>query len=356
MIRKTFAALALLAAPTMLGPAAGAQTAAATALPQRAVRRDIPMTDMIRRAYAAGTRDSTGRPGPHYWQLWMDYTIDARFDSATESISGTETAVIHNAGDSAMHEIVLRLDQNLFSADVPRAEVVTDITPGMQLTKLTVDGTPVDLDPPPPVRRQRGEAPPPPTSPLLRGRDLTSARIELPTPVPAHGTATIGAEWHFRVPKVVSPARGDRMGRWADTLYQIGQWYPRVAVFDDLRQGGWDTDPYLGPSEFYNNFGHFDVHLDMPAGWIVGATGVLQNPGEVLTQTERDRLAHLTASDTQQTIAGVDDRRVRLLGPRPVVRHGLRLDSSLRRLERRLGRRLDANLHGCDLGSRRRTP
>ena len=311
MIRKVHVALALVAGLMVMNRAAIAQRAAAsTPLPQRAVRRDIPMTDMIQRAFAAGTRDSSGRPGPHYWQLWMDYTINARFDSATESISGTETAVIHNNSDSTMRTIVLRLDQNLFSANVPRAEVVTDITDGMQVTRLTVNGETVDLNPPPPVRRLRsGNAgPPPPTSLLVRGIDLTSARIELPTPVPAHGTATIGAEWHFRVPKVVAPTRGIRMGRWADTLYQVGQWYPRVAVFDDLRQGGWDTDPYLGPSEFYNNFGHFDVHLDMPAGWIVGATGVLQNPQEVLTATERERLAHLTASDTQQTVAGPEDR------------------------------------------------
>ena len=305
MMRRILAACA---ASTLALAGAGAQTPTAAKPPERAIRRDIPVTDMIRRAYEAGTRDTAGTPGPHYWQLWMDYTINARFDSATESISGVETAVIHNNSDSAMHDIVLRLDQNLFSANVPRAEVVTDITPGMQVTKLTVDGAAVNLAPPPPVRRQRGQPPAAPTELLARGLDQTSARIELPNPVPAHGTATIGAEWHFKVPKVVSPTRGIRMGRWADTLYQVGQWYPRVAVFDDLRQGGWDTDPYLGPSEFYNNFGRFDVHLDMPAGWIVGATGVLQNPEEVLTQTERDRLAHLTPSDTQQTIAGVADR------------------------------------------------
>ena len=64
--------------------------------------------------------------------------------------------------------------------------------------------------------------------------------------------------------------------RWDDTLFQPTQWYPRVAVYDDLR--GWDTEPYLGPSEFYNNFGRFDVSIDVPAGWIVSGTGVLQNP------------------------------------------------------------------------------
>jgi hypothetical protein len=98
------------------------------------------------------------------------------------------------------------------------------------------------------------------------------------------------------------------MGRWADTLYQVAQWYPRLAVFDDLREGGWDTDPYLGNGEFYNNFGHFDVSIDVPAGWIVGATGVLQNPTEVLTPTARERLSHVLESDSTRTIVSAAER------------------------------------------------
>jgi hypothetical protein len=303
---KRFPVMLLLLGGTVAATApVAAQTSAK--YPERAVRRTIPMTDMIQRAFAAGTRDSTGRPGPNYWQLWMDYTINARFDPATSTITGNETTVIHNNSDSAMHEIVLRLDQNLFAPNVPRAEVVTDITKGMQVTRLTVNGAAVDLNPPPRQRRRRGQ-PAPPTTLAARGMNLTSATISLPTPIAPHDSATLAAEWNFEVPLVVEPTRGIRMGRWGDTLYQVGQWYPRVAVYDDLRQGGWDTDPYLGPSEFYNNFGHFDVKLDMPAGWIVGASGVLQNPDEVLTPTERERLAHVLESDTQQRIVGPDER------------------------------------------------
>jgi hypothetical protein len=87
----------------------------------------------------------------------------------------------------------------------------------------------------------------------------------------------------------------------------VAQWYPRVAVFDDLRDGGWDTDPYLGASEFYNNFGHFDVQLDVPAGWLVGATGILQNRDEVLTPAVRERLSHALESDSVRRIVGPDD-------------------------------------------------
>jgi hypothetical protein len=90
--------------------------------------------------------------------------------------------------------------------------------------------------------------------------------------------------------------------RWADSLYQPTQWYPRVAVYDDLR--GWDQELYLGPSEFYNNFGRFDVRLDVPAGWVVSGTGVLQNPQEVLTPRARARLARVLDSDSITTIVG----------------------------------------------------
>src|SRR5574338_111407 len=65
-------------------------------LPERAVRRDIPITNSIRRAFAAGTRDSTGRPGRNYWQIRTDYTINVRLDATTSRLAGHETVVLHN--------------------------------------------------------------------------------------------------------------------------------------------------------------------------------------------------------------------------------------------------------------------
>ena len=113
--------LALLAAtislPAQMLPA---QTPSAK-LPERAVRRDIPMTNAIRRAFAAGTRDSTGRPGRNYAQLRTDYTINARLDPATGRITGRESIVIHNNTADSLTSIVMRLDQNMFLFNVPRA-------------------------------------------------------------------------------------------------------------------------------------------------------------------------------------------------------------------------------------------
>ena len=101
----------------------GQQSAPAALTTPRAIRRDVPLTNSIRRAYAAGTRDSTGRPGPNYWQLRTDYTINARLDPATQTITGTETIVLHNNSPQALTEIVLRLDQNIFRGHVPRGAV-----------------------------------------------------------------------------------------------------------------------------------------------------------------------------------------------------------------------------------------
>src|SRR6266850_1713532 len=75
---------------------ARSQPAAPVGFPERPVRRDIPMTNMIRRAHAAGTRDSTGRPGRNYWQIWTDYKITARLDSAKSTVSGRETVTFRN--------------------------------------------------------------------------------------------------------------------------------------------------------------------------------------------------------------------------------------------------------------------
>ncbi|MDP9205719.1 MAG: M1 family metallopeptidase [Gemmatimonadota bacterium] len=281
-----------------------AWASAAAQAPERAVRRDLPMTKMIQRAHSAGTRDSTGRPGRNYWQLWTDYKINARLDTVTSSVSGRETVTFRNGSDSAMTSIVLRLDQNIFRPEAPNAGGVDLKTDGMKITRLVVNGQTLNttdtLGAPIPNTTRR-------TTPLSRVLRQTSARIPLAAPIAAHSSGTIEAEWSFQVPRIEG-ARGFRMGRWADTLYQVAQWYPRLAVFDDLRQGGWDTDPYLGNAEFYNNFGHFDVSIDVPAGWIVGATGVLQNPTEVLTPTARDRLAGVLGSDSVRAIVTAGER------------------------------------------------
>ncbi|HSG07196.1 MAG TPA: M1 family metallopeptidase, partial [Longimicrobiales bacterium] len=278
----------------------------------RAIRRDIPITNAIRQAMEAGTRDSTGAPTSKYWQLRTDYTIRARLEPGTQTITGEERVVLHNTGPVAMRDILLRLDHNIFRAKAPRgSSVPAETTEGMVVTRLSVDGKSVDL----------GGAPAGPNeAPRLaaQGMDQTLARIALTEPIPAGASATLEIAWKTKLPGG-DGGRGHRMTqRWADTLFQPTQWFPRVAKYDDLR--GWDTNVYLGPAEFYNNFGRFDVRLDVPAGWIVSGTGVLQNPEEVLTTRARERLGRVLDSDETVTIVGPEE-----VGPGQATASGDRL-------------------------------
>jgi hypothetical protein len=283
--------------------AAPVRAQATSQVPERAIRRDIPMTNAIRRAFAAGTRDSTGRPGRNYWQLRTDYTLRVRLDPQTSRLSGSGTIVLHNESRDTLRQIVLRLHPNHFRGENPRAApwVPAENTEGIDVSRLTLDDRDVTIAPPTTFPPQGGAAPPQPT---LFGSRSTIARLVLAQPLPPKAQASLGVEWSFKVPG--GPGTGHRMTmRWADTLYQPTQWFPRIAVYDDLR--GWDTELYLGPSEFYNAFGRYDVRIDVPAGWIVSGTGVLQNPAEVLTRTARDRLARVITTDQKVMIVGPDE-------------------------------------------------
>jgi hypothetical protein len=271
---------------------AGAQRptqAASPAWPERAVRRDIPLQPGIKRAYAQGTRDSTGAPGKNYWQQSVDYRINATLDAPAGVLHGAETVTLHNTTPNTLDRIALRLYQNYFKATVQRNDYVTDITDGMVLEQLTVNGSPISL-----------------TDAAHYKANGTVALVTPSAPIAAGASATIEATWHFAVPRVDTLERGERMGRFGDYLYQVAQWYPQVAMYDDMR--GWDTDQYMGIGEFYNQFGSFDVNITVPGGWLVGATGDLQNPADVLSQRTRDRLALAMRVDTTVHVVTTAER------------------------------------------------
>ena len=267
--------------------------------PDRAVRRDLPLQPGIRRAYAAGTRDTTGRPGPRYWQQRVDYRIDATLDADAGMLHGAETITLHNTSPDTLTQIVLRLYQNYFKPETSRNDYVTDITQGIIVDRLVVNGTSIATTD---TARYR-------TNPTT----ATIAELTPPRPILPGADATIEATWHFTIPNVDTTARGERMGRFGHYLYQIAQWYPQVAMYDDLH--GWDTDPYQGIGEFYNQFGSFDVRITVPGGWLVGATGDLENPAEVLSQRTRDRLALAMRVDTTVHVVTATERGASATAP-----------------------------------------
>jgi hypothetical protein len=103
-------------------------------------------------------------------------------------------------------------------------------------------------------------------------------------PLKPGDTIFINTPFHVKIPKGVT----SRLGHIGES-YQISQWYPKPAVYD---KSGWHQMPYLDQGEFYAEYGSFDVSITLPANYIVGATGTLQNPEE---RAWLDKLAADTA-------------------------------------------------------------
>jgi hypothetical protein len=234
-------------------------------------------------------RSGDGAPGPDYWQNRADYQIQAKLDPATKTLSGAEVITYTNNSPDALDVLWLQLDQNIYRKDARSAAVGgafrrTQFTEGDVLEAVEVE--------------QAGRF-------VAAPYVVSDTRVQVRLPAELmHGEKTrLRIHWHYTVPGVW----GGRTA-WAATrngdVYDIAQWYPRMAVYDDIR--GWDTQPYLG-QEFYLEYGTFDYSVTLPADMLVAGSGELQNPAEVLTPLERERLLQARASDKTVMVRTADD-------------------------------------------------
>lgn len=265
--------------------ALAALTAFAAAAPARAQAPAAGAADTsIFRALDLPTptqlRDASGRPGPGYWQQRADYRIEATLDTATHMIRGGETVRYTNNSPDTLRFVWLQLDQNIYRPGSLGSQVFPSesrwgagsFAGGIDIAYARIGSTE-----------------------LKRYVRDTMMRLDLPAPLPPHQSVEMQMGWSFPVPSHGS----DRMGRQG-RLYEIAQWYPRLAVYDDVR--GWNTDPYMGQGEFYLEYGDFDVALTVPANYVIAATGTLQNPEQVLTPAQRQRLQQAATSAAQVAI------------------------------------------------------
>jgi hypothetical protein len=233
-------------------------------------------------------RSANGSPGPEYWQQQADYRIAASLDTLARSIRGNVQIRYTNNSPDSLRYVWLQLDQNLYRPGSEGSMLfasesrwgVRGFQGGYELRDVRVNGQSV-----------------------VPNIHDTMMKLSLPASIkPRGGTATITMDFSFRVPDHGS----DRMGRDGQ-LYEIAQWYPRMAVYDDVR--GWNTDLYLGQGEFYLEYGDIDFAITVPTGYTVAASGTLQNPREVLTVEQRDRLAR--AARTQEVVAIIGQAEAR---------------------------------------------
>ncbi len=289
-------------AVSLLGTPLRAQTTPATPTagnPEAAFHRlELPAANEI--------RSGSGAPGVGYWQQRADYVIRATLDTATRSVRGEERIIYTNNSPDTLRYVWLQLEQNLFNSESRGYRVFGQDprfgTKGAEVSvRLLKVGEPAlaatRAKPGVPARAAV------PAAALAYTVNGTAMRIDLARPLPPKAKQQLELGWSFPF-----GANSNRMGVEdldGSTVYEVAQWYPRMAVYDDVR--GWNTEQYLGQGEFYLEYGSFDVSLTVPADVIVAATGTLQNPDEVLTAAQRARLARARTSDQTVVIRGKDE-------------------------------------------------
>jgi hypothetical protein len=259
------------------------------------------------------SRGAGGAPGPRYWQQQVDYVIRTSLDTVQQRLTGSERVTYHNNSPDELRYLWFQLDQNIDDPAVSRAIQAAPALPqklspmarrflapeqpagmGNKVTRVAV------------ASYGAGKAGRPgaavPVEWVVNG---TVMKVPLPRPLPAGGRVDVEIDWTHLVPESSRNGRGLREKVKDGWMYEMAQWFPRASVYDDVN--GWQTDQFLGQGEFYLNFGNYDVSITVPRDHIVQATGVLQNPEQVLTATQRERLARAMTSDVPVFIVGKDE-------------------------------------------------
>jgi hypothetical protein len=240
---------------------------------------------------ATATRSASGEPGYGYWQNRADYKLTAKLNEKTNEIVGTDIVTYTNNSNDKMSFVWMHLDQNLFKTDSRGSSLVPlngsrnggqgeVFEGGHKIKSVKV------------VTTSKGKSVEKDAKFIISD---TRMQVFLPDDLKAKGgVVKIKIDFSF-----VSPKEGSDRTGVLDTkngkIFTIAQWYPRMCVYDDLR--GWNTNPYLGASEFYLEYGDLEANITVPSNHIVVCSGELLNPTAVYSATEQKRLAQAKQSE-----------------------------------------------------------
>ena len=255
-------------------------------------------------------RTASGAPGADYWQQQVDYKMKIRLDDDIQKIHGEETITYHNNSPDVLYYLWIQLDQNIYSKDNNSAKIEQmKISDQMQTNDLIdlypwFDGG-FKLD-------KVADA---------AGKDLpytvnqTMMRIDLPKPIQPGQSYSFQINWNYNINDRMR--LGGRSGyEYFDTdknyLYTIAQYYPRLVAYMDY--SGWQHKQFLGSGEFTLDFGNYEVALTVPSDHIVAASGVLQNPKDVLTADQLSRYNKAKTSTEPVIICTQDEAIAREKG------------------------------------------
>lgn len=229
----------------------------------------------------------------NYFQQKVDYTIDVKLDDTNHSLDGNISMVYHNNSSTALSEIYMHIWANAYK-NGETALAKQQYRDGNALLRNggeKVRGYMDKLDFK--VNQESVEW-------RFDAENIDIAIIQLKTPLQPGESMTITTPFYVKLPS----GSVSRLGHIGQS-YQITQWYPKPAVFD---QAGWHAMPYLNQGEFYSEFGTFDVSITLPKNYVVGATGDLQTQSEIdfLNKKAKEDSSFLFSPELDNKVVDMD--------------------------------------------------
>ena len=256
-------------------------------------------------------RSASGAPGYEYWQQKADYSIDVELNDEDQTISGFEEITYTNNSPDPLSYFWLQLDQNVRNkeSDTYSSETsqINDDLSAQSIKSMV--GHEYDLG----FKIMEIKD--------LKGNDLpftinkTMMRVELPVILKKGGLYSFTVKWKYNINnrKEVGGRSGlEFFPEDGNYLYTIAQFFPRMAVYDDVN--GWQNKQFLGRGEFALPFGDYKVRITVPSDHIIAATGVLQNPEAVLTSQQIALFEQAKTSDTPIIIVSQEEVKKKEMG------------------------------------------
>lgn len=232
-------------------------------------------------------RTASGAPGPAYYQQQADYKIDIELDDKNSKLSGSEVITYSNNSPDSLEYLWIQLDQNQAKANTQTSLAESDkISQVLALDGFSSKYLKKDLERGfniEQVKDAKGNA-------MSYTINETMMRINLTSPLKPGEKISFSIKWWYNINNYRK--EGGRSGyelfeKDGNKLYVIAQFYPRMAVYNDVE--GWQNMQFWGSGEFALPFGNFDVNITVPADHVIDATGELTNRSEVFTAEQVKR-------------------------------------------------------------------
>ncbi|UQB67354.1 M1 family metallopeptidase [Epilithonimonas zeae] len=245
--------------------------------------QELYMPRNIKKAYANGTRDMSGKPGKNYWQNKGVYDVNVKVDAKTKIVSGSEVIQYSNNSPDELKILAIRFVNNMTKPQSARAGYASKdaLTDGLKIKSFYINGEKYNIN---------------------SDNWSTVEVVKLTKPLASKSKTEIKIDWEYPLAK-----ESGREGQIDPETFYVAYSFPRVSVYDDYN--GWDMLQHNGRQEFYNDFNDYSFSISAPKNFVVWSTGDFLNPDEVLQPEYLKRFKESLKSDKIIHVANAEEMK-----------------------------------------------